>query len=170
MIFKLKVGHWRFTLTMYLATHTHGVNSNLPDGNHILMWDFDDVPLKDVDKALRFIQREYDLPQIYLLHSGKANHFLAYCFKRLRFEYTISIIAMTPEVCYNFFRFGVMRKYFTLRIDKKEGRKPHLLYIIPSPVKEDVALSELEHFTFYETCTDNNPRRIITIPPKRYWR
>jgi len=169
MIIKLKIGHWRFTLTFFMSTHTHGVNSNLPDGNHILMWDFDDVPLKDVDEALRLIQRDYELPQIYLLWTGKGNNFIAYCFKKLRWEYAVSTVAMTPYVDYNFFRFSVLRKHFTLRIDKKEGRKPRLLYIIPSKVKEDCSIADMESFVTYETCCKRSPRKIIHVPKKEYW-
>jgi len=162
MIIKVKIGHWRFTFTFFMATRTRGVNSTLPDGKHILMWDFDDVPDYDVDDALRFVQNWLRLPPIYVLWSGKGNHFIAYCFKRCTWEYAIAIIALTPHVDYNFFRFGVLRKHWTLRIDKKEGRKPKLLYVIPSKVPEDAYIDEMESFVEYETMTDNSPRKVIS--------
>jgi hypothetical protein len=163
MIIKVKIGHWRFTFTFFMATRTRGVNSTLPDGKHILMWDFDDVQICNVRGALTYIQILYHLPRIYILQSGNKDHYLAYCFKRFAWERAIAIVALTPHVDYNFFRFGVLRKHWTLRIDKKEGRKPKLLYVIPSKVPEDAYIDEMESFVEYETMTDNSPRKVIRL-------
>lgn len=43
-----------------------GINSNLKDGNHILMWEFDITDEKSVLKALRLVQREYNLSLIHI--------------------------------------------------------------------------------------------------------
>lgn len=163
MIFKIRIGHWRFTFTFFMSTCTRGVDSTLSNGQHILMWDFDDIPDFDVDAILRWVKNTENLPKIYVLWSGKGDHWMAYCFKRCTWEKSISIVALTPYVDYNFFRFGVMRKHWTLRIDKKQGRKPQLAWIIPSDVQEDASPDELIGFVTYETMTDNSPRKLIKI-------
>jgi len=143
MIFRLRIGNWRFTFTLYQITDITGVNSLLPDGNHILMWDFDDVPLGVVQSTLSIIQSIYDLPTIYILNTGKPNHFIAYSFAKCSWRLTVEILAATPNLCEDYFKWGVFRKRFTLRVTPKEGRKPKLVALLYSKTPEDVKLSEL---------------------------
>jgi hypothetical protein len=143
MIIRIRIGHWRFTFTLYEVTDITGVNSLLPDGNHILMWDFDDIPLCQVVITLKCIQDDYELPNIRILYTGKPNHYIAYCFKRCTWWDTKRIIAATPYVCSDYYKWGIFRKRFTLRVTPKEGRKPELIAILNSEVPEDVKVSEL---------------------------
>ena len=64
MIWQLRIGSWKFTFTFAQVTDVIGVNSKLKDGNHILMWDFDDYPLKDVEYILKIKQQDHCLPNI----------------------------------------------------------------------------------------------------------
>jgi len=143
MIIRIRLGHWRFTFTLYEVTDITGVNSLLKDGNHILMWDFDDIPLCMVKIALNGIQDDYELPQIRILSTGKKYHYIAYCFKRCSWWDAKRIIAATPFVCDDYYKWGIFRKRFTLRVTPKEGRKPKLVTILHSNTPEDVNLSEL---------------------------
>jgi len=143
MIIRIRIGNWRFTLTLYEVTDITGVNSQLKDGNHILMWDFDDIPLWQVKLTLNCIQNDYELPQIRILNTGRPNHYIAYCFKRCSWWDTKRIIAATPYICDDYYKWGVFRKRFTLRVSAKEGRKPKLVAILHSNIPEDVKISEL---------------------------
>lgn len=144
MIIRIRIGHWRFTLTLYEVTDVTGVNSLLKDGNHILMWDFDDQPLWIVKTVLSCIQHNFELPKIRILNTGKKDHYIAYCFKRCTWWAAKGIIAATPFVCDDYFKWGVFRKRFTLRVTPKEGRKIKLAIILPSSVEEDVCVNELD--------------------------
>jgi hypothetical protein len=159
MIFKMRIGHWRITFTIAPVTDVIGVNSLMPDGNHILMWDFDDVYLYDITAVLRMIQHKYHLPNIYILTTGKKRHYIAYCFKRLPWQRVVEIIAATPLVDPNFFKYGVYRDHFTLRVTPKEGRKPKLAEILWSTVPRDCSIDELNSWTKYETLADNAPMK-----------
>ena len=143
MIIRIRLGHWRFTFTLYEVTDITGVNSLLKDGNHILMWDFDDIPLCMVKIALNGIQDDYELPQIRILSTGKKYHYIAYCFKRCSWWDAKRIIAATPFVCDDYYKWGIFRKRFTLRVTPKETRKPKLVHILKSKIPEDVNISEL---------------------------
>jgi hypothetical protein len=143
MIFRIKLGNWRFTFTFAPVTKVIGVNSNLPDGNHIIMWDFDDTPLEALTDELEYLQDQLDLPNIYIFTTGKKNHYIAYCFKRCTWQYSIEAVARIWLVDPSFFRFGVYRKHWTLRVSTKEGRKPKLVKTLKSRTPETASISEL---------------------------
>jgi len=162
MIFRFRIGHWRFSFAAVRITDVAGVNSVLPDGKHILMWDFDDIPLNKVIAALWTTAITYSLPPIYILSSGKPNHYMAYCFKRVDWQKAIEIIAATPHVCQTFLRFGVWRKKWTLRITPKDGRNIKLIAKLPGLSKPDVSIKELDSFVKYETISDTYEPKMKT--------
>jgi len=143
MIINIKIAHWRFTFTLAPVTNVTGVNSKLADGNHIIMWDFDDIQLDVVKSVLGIVQSIYDLPTIYILNTGAPNHFIAYCFARCEWRLSIEIVAATPHVDPAFFKYGVYREHWTLRVTPKEGRKPKLIALLYSKTKEEANVSEL---------------------------
>ena len=171
MILRLRIGNWRFTFSIVPVVDVVGVNSELPDGNHILMWDFDGKTFWQVHDALLKVQRLYKLPNIYILLTRMANkqkkppenftvkdwkpaekgNYIAYCFKRTPWRKAVEIVASTEHVDWNFFRFSVFRGKFTLRVSGKDGRKPIPVYILKSPEPEDVTIADLKSWVKYET-------------------
>lgn len=162
MIFRFRIGRWRFSLAAVHITDVEGVNSLLPDGKHILMWDFDNVKLKQVLLHLSTIQARYQLPKIYILYTGKPGHYMAYCFKRVDWQKAIEIIAATPHVCQTFLRFGVWRKKWTLRITPKDGRRIKLISVLDGYAPEDATINELDSFVKYETISDTYEPKMKT--------
>ena len=163
MILRLRIGHWRFTWTMAPVTDIIGVNSKLPNGNHILMWDFDGTNISYVVEALQCIQNVYALPNIYVLETKKGVNFIAYCFYQCSWRRCIEIIATTRGVDKNFFKYGVYREHFTLRVSPKSGRTPKIAWTLYSSVKENAFITDLKSWVKYETLTDNAPMRKIEI-------
>jgi len=143
MIFKLQIGAWRYTFTLSHVTHVIGVNSTLPDGKHIVMWDFDDKDIFMVQQVLEIVQNDCELPNIYILNTGKLDHYIAYCFKAMPWRESVQIVACTLGVDPNFFKYGVYREHWTLRVSPKEGRKPQLITTLKSSIPEDCTISEL---------------------------
>jgi len=166
MIFKIRIGHWRFTFTIAPVTDVIGVNSKLPNGNHILMWDFDETNLNYVIGALQVIQNIYALPNIYILETKAQKNYIAYSFMQNSWKRTIEIIATTRGVDKNFFKYGVYRERFTLRVSPKCGRKPKLAYILKSHIPENAYITDLKSWVRYETLTDNYKGRKITLGEK----
>jgi len=185
MIFKLRIGRFRFTATFAPVTDVKGVNSLLPDNMHILLWDFDNTALQFVVKELTAVQRTYKLAPIYIVETkkgvlfddtyedyarfmalyiaGKLGNYNAYCFKKHDWRKTVEIIAYTQGVDWNYFKWGVFRKRFTLRVTDKEGRKSRRVFILPSMVKEDIAIKDLKSFVQYETMLDHHIPKVIKI-------
>jgi len=151
MIKRVTIGDVRITLTIARIVKVGGFNSLLTDGNHILMWDFDDTDLKGVKYALGDTQADYHLSKIYILETRKDSSFIAYCFKRFRWKYAVKIVGDTIGVDWNFFKYGVFRDKFTLRVTDKGYGKPHKVAVLDSDVPEDVSVWELSGWVNYET-------------------
>lgn len=168
MILKVTLGSWRFTWSMAPITKVVGVNSILPDGNHIVMWDFDETDFWTVHDALLRTQRVYELPNIYIMETKKDTNFIAYCFKKLPWRKLVEIIAFTKDVDWNYFKYGVYRGHFTLRVSPKGKRKPMLKAILKSEHKEDAFIQDLRSWVEYETLADGweSKKREIKIPPR----
>ena len=161
MIWRIKIGFVRITLTIAPVTKVIGVNSNLDKEKkwHILMWDFDDVPFLNVHWTLYTIQKRFKLPNIYIFQTDKF-HYIAYCFKKCTWREAIRIVACTDYVDLDFFKYGVYRGHFTLRISPKGNKpKPKLIYTIKSKVPEDVKPKDLKHFVIYETLYEPKQKR-----------
>jgi len=163
MIWRLRIGRWRFTFTMAPVTEVVGVNSCLPDGRHMLMWDFDETPLHDVCAVLETVQNTYNLPKIYILETKQNSNYIAYCFKAVPWRKAVEIIASTKGVCWNFFKFGIYRGHFTLRVSPKAHRKPRLAWVLRSKVPEDCTVFDLKKWVEYETIEDERFAKYYSI-------
>jgi len=151
MIWRWRIGPVRITFTIAPVTDVVGVNSRVEGDLHIPMWDFDKVPLDRVRFFLRHVQGFYMLPKIYILRSSPGDHYIAYCFKKLPWRQVVAIVASTPDVDWNFFKYGVYRGHFTLRVSPKNGHTPRLVEVLHSDQPEDVAVEDLVSWTRYET-------------------
>jgi hypothetical protein len=114
-----------------------GICSRLKDSDkHILMWDFDDTMLDHVEQALRQVQRLYALPNIYIVNTGIEGYYHAYCFQAHTWHETIAILSQTPHLDEVYFKIGVVRGYFTLRVSAKKDRQFKLVKTLES---DDIA-------------------------------
>lgn len=160
MILKLRLGNHRITFTFAKVIDVLGVNSKLTDGNHILMWDFDALPLKKVIRNLATVQTFFKLPKIYILRSSPPDNYIAYCFSRNTWAETRAIVGMTEGIDENFYKWGVFRKRFTLRVGAKTGYVPTCVNIIFSPHPEEANVAELKSWVKYETLNGHHDQRV----------
>jgi len=144
----IRLGNFRFTISMKYVGQTVGVNSRLVDGRHFLMWDFDTDSLRDVVASLRITQDKFALPKIYILRTRKG--FTAISLSRHDFMDCCCILSYTKYICQHFYRLGVARGYWTLRIGKKFGNVPELNVILDSHEEETVSPDEINDFVIYE--------------------
>ena len=166
MIIRFKIGHIRITFTIARVTEVVGVNSTLPDGNHILMWDFDDTKLQTVADELTRVQIIYQLPKIYILETKVNTNYIAYCFKKCTWRKAVEIIASTKGVDSNYFKYGVYRGKFTLRVTPKSGRDMQLVATLFSSRPEDAYITDLKNWVKYETLADGETVKIWDINNK----
>jgi len=151
MIKRVTIKDLRLTFTAARITKVMGVNSQLDDGSHILMWDFDDVPLDLVKQALSRVQARFFLSDILILRSSEPNNYIAYCFTAKDWRDVVMIIAQTEYMDWNFFKYGVYRGRFTLRVSPKQVEKPYLVARLEGYDKPDCSPEDLNSWVRYET-------------------
>lgn len=156
MIVKFNILGWRFTFSMAPTTKVIGVHSTLPNDEHILMWDFDHIDYWQVHDELLKIQLIYKLPTIHIMATSPRRGFHAWCFKRVSFKKLVEILAFTKNVDWNYFKYGVYRGKFTLRVYPKEGREIVPIKLLKTNVPDDATIVDLKHWVEYETLSDRH--------------
>lgn len=154
MIKRLTIGDLRMTFSCAHITRVVGVNSELKNGNHILMWDFDDVPLEDVKRALHIVQTRYFLSDIYILETKEKRNFCAYCFTAVDWQRAVEIMAATQFVDWGYFRYSVWRYHFTLRVSPKNGRDSKMVAFLEGYKLPTAKIEDLKYWVEYETRRD----------------
>lgn len=152
---KIELFNWRFRFQISLKklVEVTGINSNIDETmhEHILLWDFDNQTLEIVTASLSKTQDYWNLPRIYIIESNK-NRYHAYCFYRAEKWLANAILSSTPCICETFFKLGVMRGYWTLRITpKRKNEGFRLVRELPSPNHEDLGLVSLMNTVKYKT-------------------
>ena len=150
MILRRSWGRWRFQIIVNRVDEVSGVTSLLEDKNHILLWEFDSIPLRQVRENLTAIQKEYYLPNINILRSSKGNHYHAYCLRHSCWQWALEVVISTRGIDLDWFEWSVKRRQFTLRISPKNGYAPKLVARLTSDIDEDVDYKEIAHYVRYE--------------------
>lgn len=99
-----------------------GVNSNgwADDFHHIVMLDYDDLPIEMVLEDALSIQRKYKLPDMLVMESShKKYHVL--CFTDLEIDELYKIM-MDSKCCEKFRRCFMFNHFATLRITPKKNK------------------------------------------------
>jgi len=140
-------------LTIAKIRKVIGVNSELEDGRHILMWDFDEIPLENVKDALRVVQSRYCLSDIHICRTKEPDNYIAYCFTAGSWRRTVEIVACTEFVDWQFLRFGVYRGHFTLRVTPKGEREIKFCDRLEGYSIADCKPEDLKSWVRYETLS-----------------
>ncbi len=148
---RLDFGSWRAYGAITRSRQMVGVNSKLADGQHVLMWDFDGIPwYMQVKRALQGVAMRHQTANIYVWRSSTYGYH-AYCFQRHGWPKTLEILADTPHLDPVYFKIGVIREYFTLRIEDKKRGKLTPVDVIAGFRPEDVLPAEQRSFIRYWT-------------------
>ncbi|MBA7567273.1 hypothetical protein ES708_08982 [subsurface metagenome] len=154
MIKRFTIRDIRVTFTVARIVRAGGFNSLLTDGNHILMFDFDKTTLEAVESALKRVQRKYRLPRITILETREGTNFIAYCFRRVPLKQAVTILSEVEGLDWGFFKFGVYRGKFTLRVTDKGYGKPRHVKTLLSSYPEDATILDLATWVNYQTLKD----------------
>lgn len=146
---RLAVRGWEAFLSVGRRHKTKGINSVLPDGRHMLMWDFDDVPFRKVHNELTRLRTQYGLANIHVIQSSAEGCYHAYCFQSRKWADVLRILADTHYLDQAFFKIGIMRGYFTLRIRNKRGFHFTPIEVIGGPGIEDVNIDQLTTLEYW---------------------
>ena len=149
----LRIGNFQFRLYMSILEKRIGVCSQkaTTEDKHILLWDFDNSKISKINKTLKRLSIKHKLPTIYVISSSPYSYH-AYCFTSRPFRETIHILSDTPELDENYFRLGIVRGYFTLRITPRKDEYFKMVKIIKSIYKDEMARNDV---TINEYLTSN---------------
>lgn len=151
MIKRIDIGAMRFTWSIATVIKVVGVNSYLDDGSHILMWDFDDVPLEDIKHSLKIVQARYLLSDIYILETKQNENYCAYCFTAVDWRRAVEILAATNYLDMKYLKWCLFRGRFTLRVGSKMGRTSHCVSTLEGYQLPDATIDDLKSWVIYET-------------------
>jgi len=163
MILKIRFWNWKFMFSCSQIEDIVGVNSKVGDDEHILMWDFDRVSFKTMMAMLREVQKRWNLPNIYVVRTKSPGGFHAYCLSKNSFRMACQMLLDISFLDMTYYRLGVTRGYWTLRISPKSNRDIVLVDVLKSDVPEDVSVKDLKSFVIYETLPDTARRKKIEI-------
>lgn len=140
---KFRIGRFQVSLMAGMVTKVTGVNSNLKDGNHIIMWEFDETDRTEVCWALQAVQGLFSLPDIHVAESHTGGGFHAYCFQALSFIETLHIVSGTFLVDPNYITMCAMRQHWTLRLTDKGQGAPQPTLTLPGLFKKTAEPDDL---------------------------
>ena len=163
MILKIRFGKWKFMFSYSQIEDIVGVNSKVGKDKHIRMWDLDNHPIKNVCAELRIMQKRFNLPNIYVVRTKKSESYHCYCLHKTSFMDACMVLSTTFMIDPIYYRLGVTRGYWTLRISPKSNRDIVLVDVLKSDVPEDVSVKDLKSFVIYETLPDTARRKKIEI-------
>ena len=153
ILLRKRIGSWRFALSIGKVIEVQGINSEIVGGEHILMWEFDITDLSLVTTALRHQQRIHNLPDITIARSHPGGGFHAYCFKRLPWLKSLSIVADTEGVDPGYVNMCAWRMKFTLRLTDKGQGAPQFLAMLAGDLHPDCSMLDLTSHVKYEAHT-----------------
>lgn len=146
---KFRIGRYQVSIMAGPVTNVTGINSTLKDGQHIVMWEFDETEETFIKAALQAQMDIYGLPDIHIARSHPGGGFHAYSFRRCSFVESLHIVSGTPHVDPNYITLCAMRQHWTLRLtDKGQGQPEHLI-TLKSKWKPDCDFMDLAGVVFY---------------------
>lgn len=150
-----RIKRLKFSLVVGMITPVKGVNSALADGNHIIMWEFDETHYETMRRWLWAAQAFHSLPPIHVSRSHPGGGYHAYCFKRVSWVKSIEIVASTFGVDPGYISMCAMRGHWTLRLTDKGQGQPEYLASLDSSHPANVKAEELLSYVDYEVWTKN---------------
>ena len=138
-----------FYIGTRLTCKVKGVNSDLGDNQHFLMWDYDDTEKDKMMSELATIQKRYQLPPVYVMRSNPERGYHAYCFKSVTWSECKQILTASDGIDKKYLAIGILRGFFTLRYSPCGDEEITLEDSLPSIYPEDVNPLEFTSFSTY---------------------
>ena len=129
-----------------------GVNSNLKNGLHIPMLEFDDVNLRCLFAEIKNLQDRFRLGQAVIVSTGRFDSYHVFFKNQVTWKNAIKICAESELYDLKHLQFSLKRGHFTLRLSSKGGRKNELVDIIESDYASNCEFSDFDSFVLYETA------------------
>ncbi|MEM2591596.1 MAG: hypothetical protein QXI60_03325 [Thermofilaceae archaeon] len=139
MYWRVYLGPFKVYFGLQYLTRYEGVRSDLPDGRHIILWDYDDLGQDTVFSELRRVQWRFRLSNIYVHRTSEENKFHAICFSARTFREVAIILLASTHCDLEYVKLGLIRGYWDLRINKLAQYDLEPVAILTSPYPADVS-------------------------------
>lgn len=146
---KFRIGNFQVSLMAGPVTKVTGVNSTLKDGQHIVMWEFDETEELKVQAALWAVLCAHNLSDIHIARSHPDGGFHAYSFQRMSFVNSLHIVSGTAYVDPNYITLCAMRRHWTLRISDKGQGQPEYRMTLRGVIEPDCDFMDLAEIVEY---------------------
>jgi len=153
---KKRIGRVKASFIIGTITDVAGVNSNLSEGGHILMWEFDSLDLDEVKGWLWTVQAFHGLPAIHISQSHPGGGYHAYSLTRVQWLDSVHIISGTRGVDPGYVSMCAMRGHWTLRLSDKGQGVPRFICTLPSGHPEVASAWELTSWVDYEVWSNTH--------------
>ena len=145
-----RIGKMRFSLVVGGITDVIGVNSNIGEDSHIIMWEFDDPDLTKIKQELWATQVFHSLPSIHISESHPGGGYHAYCLHQCTWMQSLHIVSGTRFVDPRFVTMCAMRNHWTLRQTSKGQGAPRFIETLESEIPETAKMEDLGSWVQYE--------------------
>lgn len=156
MYLRFKLFKLRFVFYIRRVTTVNGVNSNLKDGNHIPMLDFDGATLKETRMEVYRLQKQYKLGKASICSTGRPKSYHVYFWNVCTWQQAVQIVASSRLGDLKHLQFSLRRGHFTLRISDKKSRKIECIEEINYNNYQTCSHEDLISFVTYETGSKVN--------------
>lgn len=157
--FKFKIRNYQVSLIAGLVTPVWGINSELLDGYHMTMWEFDNPDYGPIRDALEEAMADHELPAIHVVRSHLNGGYHAYAYTRLTFIESLHIVSGTKHVDPGFITMCAQRRHWTLRLTDKGQGSPLPHDLIPSYTPDASCFEEIKgavEYTAYLKKPEDN--------------
>lgn len=131
---------------------TGGINSNLKNGLHVPMFDFDYINIRELETEMMRLRDEFNLGQILIMNTGKYDSYHGIVLNAMSWRDAVALVASCKYTDLKHLQFSLRRGHFTLRVLPKAGRKLYLTSIIRSENPSDVRIKDIDSYVLYETA------------------
>lgn len=149
-LFRTRIGPWKISLSIGRVTDVKGINSELKDGRHIIMWETDLTDWNTVKSAFLNAQNQFGLSTIYVARSHPGGGYHGYCLLAVPWIRSVHIVSGTALVDPGYINMCAMRGHWTLRLTNKGMGAPEYWMQLPSAVQETAHIHNLKGYVQYE--------------------
>lgn len=122
MMIRFRIRNWLTVFYVRKSKKVTGMNSDLINGDSMLMMDCDNVKLVDLQIELRRLIEKYRLPNCHIFTTGRDNSFHVYSWVSRPFLKCLAIASDCNYIDEKYVYFSARRSHFTLRISPKSNR------------------------------------------------
>ena len=149
---KFRIGRYRFMSYCRPTQYVTGYDSDLPDGQHIVMIDTDSCSLRQVESECMRQQAKWGLGNAIIISTGRPDSWHVIYRTRRPWRQALAIAFDFEHCDLKHIKFSMDRGHFTLRLSPKSGRRLDFQSEIWAEPASDIYADDIFKAVRYETA------------------